>query len=447
MKQFLFVFLLCSLLLKNLPMLFAEECWKNEVSVDGTIENQASPSQGLEEQSVIFAQSQPVFSPEVENLIQGTELSHAAGLPDPNESVEALSAFLEEMKRVKQSIKKRMFGDEINTEGLEIDKWLTKGEKNLLKLKEKYPESRHIYEGLARIYQELYEYTKDISYLEKASNSFIQAEELGTRYGVVGVPHYVSEVFNILVMLSRTDQIDNYFMMVSKAFPTNEFVYLNYAKALSNLKDKKADEFFKKAISLRLEGDFQPIVDYVEYLLDREMYKEAIEVLNQLSPSEDYAYYPHFLRGFALEKIGQIKNAETEYKKFLKFYEDTKNQDASQFSKYLFRVPSRYRIPGSPLQKNIFFKNESKNGDETNNTKTAMVYRDTTPYCMPDDWICKATYYIVWTINGEAEQGGGTIGMMRAIAWNMRTRVFWNYRYYLLWQILCLHKLCKWISI
>lgn len=428
MKQFLFVFLLCSLLLKNLPMLFAEECRKNEVSVDGTIENQASPSQGLEEQSVIFAQSQPVFSPEVENLIQGTELSHAAGLPDPNESVEALSAFLEEMKRVKQSIKKRMFGDEINTEGLEIDKWLTKGEKNLLKLKEKYPESRHIYEGLARIYQELYEYTKDISYLEKASNSFIQAEELGIRYGNIKMSHYVEDVAEIFTILRDIGKLDNFFLEVIRAYPNDHLAYLYYAIARANIiisdkerkEFKKIEDLFQKAIQLRPDGNFDSVIKYAEWLLDNKMFDKSLNVLNYyLKLSEEPAFYPHFLKGFALEKLNLFDEAQKEYSEFLKFKDLPRNSvnESERDIYFLFepfiRPPLKYKIVNSHLQTDIRFKGDKE-------LISTMDLR-TTP-CSPDDWICKAYYYLLWTIEGEARNG--TIGMYRAVGWNIRTRVF-----------------------
>lgn len=378
-----------------------------------------------------------IFSPDVVELINGTELTHAAALPDTNENVEGLRAFLDGMNKVKQSIKKRTFGDEIDTKSLPIGKWLEEGEKYLLSMREKYPESRHVSEGLGRIYKELYEHTQNRKYLEKAADAFIHAEKLGMKYGVVGVPHYVQEVSDVLATLYNRNRLDSYFFMVIEVFPENEYVYLHYAKALSKLNDKRAEEFFEKAISLREDGNFQPIVEYAEHLLDRGDEKEAIGVLQQLSPSEDYAYFPHFLKGFALEKMGRLKEAEEEYKKYLRFRDSAKTSDEAQFSKYFFRVLSKYRIPGSELQKGIPFKDERTpiiigKGLQGNSTPEATVsasavYRDTTPYCSPDDWICKATYYVVWTINGEAERGGGTTGMMRAVAWNMRTRVFWNY--------------------
>lgn len=44
--------------------------------------------------------------------------------------------------------------------------------------------------------------------------------------------------------------------------------------------------------------------------------------------------------------------------------------------------------------------------------------------CSSTDWSCKMRTYAVWTINGEAERNNGTLGMMRAVAWNIRNRVF-----------------------
>lgn len=176
---------------------------------------------------------------------------------------------------------------------------------------------------------------------------------------------------------------------------------------------------------MRQDGDFQPVVDYAEYLLDKGKDIEALNVLEQLTMSEDYAYYPHFLRGVALERIGAFDEAGEEYKKYLKFKELPKksineaDRDIPFIFDRFFMPPSKYKIPGSKLQQGIRFKDESSGMQAMGLVSTP---------CSPDDWICKAYYYLVWTVYGEAEKPGrfgpGTIGIMRAVGWNIRTRVF-----------------------
>ncbi|MEW6052284.1 MAG: tetratricopeptide repeat protein [Nitrospirota bacterium] len=374
----------------------------------------------VEEEKEVAQMPSP-FSPEVEAFIENTEFVKASNLPDRNESVEALRAYLEEVEKVKHSIKRRGFGEPIDTEGESIVVWLEKSVGRLLSMRDKYPESRHLYEGLGRIYRELYYHSQRKEYLEKAADAFTQAEDLGAVHAIEGNPfigmHYVDEMTEVLSIVGDRKRVDKYFSRLIT--PTITYTYLNYAKVLSKLNDPKAEEFFEKVLTIRQDGDINPVVEYAEYLLDRGKNKEALCILQQLNPSEDYSY-TYFLKGFALERMGKLKKAEEEYKKYLKF---------SDTGGYRAPLPTKYKIPGSKLQKDIFFKSEnSKDGESLKSgTVSAADIRDTSPYCSSTDWACKARYYMVWTINGEAEKAGsfgsGTVGMMRAVGWNIRTRV------------------------
>lgn len=301
-----------------------------------------------------------------------------------------------------------------------------------MSFKEKYPESRHIFEGLGRIYKELWIHTQENTYLLKAADAFIQAEDMGIKYGIkydeiVNASHYIDEVADILSILSDRQRLDKYFSRVLKLNPENYYAYLYYAKALSRLNDKRADKYYEKAISLRQQGDFQPVVDYAEHLLDREKDKEALDVIQLLTnPSEYDAFYPHFLKGLALERMGRLEEAEEEYNKYSKFRDIPKtsaneNERNIPVDDVFFRPPSRYKIPHSTLQKDIIFSGAISD-------VMLMATSRATPACASNDWACKARYYMVWTINGEAEKSGaygpGTLGMMRAVGWNIRTRVF-----------------------
>lgn len=388
---------------------------------------QALASEAIEERVDGFTVTTPVvediektdqqtsspFSPEVEKFIEGTELVKAAGLPDLNESVEALKAYLEETEKVKQSIKKRFFDEPIDTKGLSIETWLGESANRLLSVKEKYPESRHLSEGLGRIYREMYFHTQNKEYLEKAADALIRAEELGVEHAVEGNPfkgmHYVDEMTEVLSILGDRNRVDKYFHRLITPTPT--YTYLNYAKVLSKLNDVRADEYFEKVIAIRRDGNFDPVIEYAEYLLDRGKNKKALAVLQQLKPSEEYVH-TYFLKGVTLERMGKAKEAEKVYKKYQEFQEVKDG---------LYVPPAKYRIPNSKLQKNFF---RSEGAKEI----SSADIRDTSMYCSSTDWACKARFYTVWTINKEAQAAGsfgpGTVGMMRAVAWNIRTRVF-----------------------
>ncbi len=404
-----FILLLVILLL---PLNVFAECMTCSETADGLsfcspcVENPPSEP----EKDEVISKQNPVYSPDVEKFIEERQIYHPSDFPDLNETVEALKAYLDGKEMAWKSKKKRLFDDLIDTGGLTIENWLEEGVKHLLSVKEKNPESRHVFEGLGRIYWELYFHTKNEEYLKKAADAFIYAEELGLKHSVENHPYrgvnYIDEVTDILSILGDRDRVDKYFSRLLK--PTPDYTYLNYAKVLSKLNDERADEFFKKVLSIRKEGDINPIVDYAEYLLDRKKDKEALSILKQLKPSEEY-FYTHFLKGVALERIGRLKEAEKEYKKYLKFREPPAVDTG------VYRAPSRYKIPGSKLQKDIPF-------DE--NSDIHIMDKRSTP-CGSTDWECMARYYMVYTINGEAERGGGTLGMMRAVAWNVRTRVFY----------------------
>jgi len=430
--------ILFSVLFLSSNMLFASECKKSEESVDGIVIESYEPLDitsllAEPKKPEMSLQSNSIFSPDVEQFINGTELSHVAGLPDPNETVEALKAYLEGIEKVKKSIKKRFFDDPIDTVGSAIEDWLNGALKRVLSAKEKYPESRHVSEVLGRIYKELYAHTNNDEYLTRAADAFIFAEEMGIKHGMMA-PHYTFELSDILSTLADRHRLDRYFSKIIELDTDNYYAYLYYAKALSRLSDQRADQFFEKAVSMRQDGDFQPVVDYAEHLLNVGKNKKALITLQELGPQEDYAFYPHFLKGLALEKIGRVEEAKKEYSRYLEFRGINK-MSANEgewdipVDDGLFRPPSRFKIQGSELQKDILFTNEQP--ISSGKIVSASQKRDT-PNCGSTDWACKARYYMVWTINGEAEKAGycgnhtvsGTTGMMRAVGWNVRTRVF-----------------------
>ncbi|HBR21711.1 MAG TPA: hypothetical protein DD713_03975 [Nitrospiraceae bacterium] len=281
----------------------------------------------------------------------------------------------------------------------------------LLDAKVKYPQSRHIQEALGWVYGRMYDSTNDKNKLAKAAEAFDRAETLYFENSIIKLySGYADLMSKILVILKDKTRLDSYFAVLLERYPSDTIAHLSYAKALSSLSDNRAEKYFEKAISLKDEDNFQPTVDYVEHLLDRGYYKKALAVLNK---EKSEAYYLHFIKGYTLEKLGRLKKAEEEYRRYLKFKEVT------SFSEGVFKPNKKYRIPNGRLQNGIDF--------DADTTVSSAVACPTPKYkmtCSSTDWQCKMRTYAVWTINGEAERNNGTLGMMRAVAWNIRNRVF-----------------------
>lgn len=363
------------------------------------------------------------YSEEVLAFIDGTWLSHAAGLPDPNETVDTLRVYLDAMEIVQSSIKERMLEERPETPDA------GGGEQELyraaLKLEEAQhtsPDSRNLAEGVGRIYMELFARTGNSSYLPPAEDAFLTAESLGMRHAVGGGPHYTAELAEIFTTLEDRGGLDRYFEDVLAHYPLTYLANLDYAKALAVTNDGRAEFFYSKAIAVRPQGNFNSVVFYAEYLMDRGEDQKALKLLQSaLTPEEDHAYYPHFLKGVAAERLGDVDTAAAEYKLFLRFNDipkmsiDEGGQNVPFQQEELFRPAVKYRIAGSVLQKGIRFEDlEAQTLDHVGIPSTV---------CPSLTWECKARYYAVKTLNGEARDLPE--GSYRAVAWSFRARAFW----------------------
>jgi hypothetical protein len=168
--------------------------------------------------------------------------------------------------------------------------------------------------------------------------------------------------------------------------------------------------------------------DYVNYLWDRGRYQDALQVFDRKPPTELWAL-DRAMRGAILERLGRLDEARTEYGAYL--------QEATKSAPWGFLdVSERYRIPGSPLQQHIRFRRDldslpspqSTIPRERSSVSVAADQRGTP--CAGDDWFCKAEWYLLWAIHGEtgcvdlAASCWGTWGGQRAVAYNIRHRVF-----------------------
>lgn len=294
------------------------------------------------------------LAPEVLELVQGSYLAHPVEVPDPNENVEALRIYLQ-----------------------------YNGAPNALpvfrKAVSEYPGSRHLHFGLARALWEEYEATQQVELSLESLDHVLRAVDLGLRYQ--NRPLYLWLVNEAGIASGRVQQIKGFYRELLRKHPDNYEAALYHALFLAKAGDMSADDLFRKAISLRTSGNIDAVAYLAERLLDRGQWAEALSALTV--PGESNLYLA-FLRGVALEHLGQRDEAAMQYQQYREF-----NQ--------VFPAPSRYRIKGSQEQVDLLFD------DETSVSITANGEDD-----------------LSWVIACEA--GGESGGGMRAVGWSVRQR-------------------------
>lgn len=305
-----------------------------------------------------------------DKFIAETYFSHGYNHPDPDEPLEVLQAHVN--------------GQDLIGAG-KIDDAVALFE-NLVK---KFPDARHVNEGLAAALKERFNKQGNLKDLKDSTDAYIKAIKKGIQLNTL--PLHAMQVGVDLGKLGEIEKLNSMFQQLDKQFPNNGLIALDYARGLAEANDPKAEEWFKKAIALK--NDDAPI-EYAEWLLDRQEYSKATDILApELDPYERNRYL-HFLRGYALERLGKNDKARAEYDIARKFYAETPELELRE------PIKSKYRIAGSELQKGFVF--------------TDLV-QPTAPSCTGMTNFRKM-------IMCEAE--GESIGGKRAVGWVARNRVF-----------------------
>jgi tetratricopeptide (TPR) repeat protein len=307
------------------------------------------------------------LSPDVRAFIEDTYLFHAAEVPDANEPVAALSLYLQ--------------GSEL------LDNGDVEGAVEIFsRAVAAFPDTRHAHAGLGRALLARYDHhERSQADLRRAVTHFVRAADIAMDHGKV---RYTDVLARILGETKDAAQLQRLFR---RAMDTVELpvvgnhpyaVTLDYAQGLARLGRPEAERQFKKALTLAPAGNFDGLVGYAEWLLDN---ARPAEVLTLIDAQHD-AQYTHFLRGVALDRLGQGKAALAEYQRF------------SQFSK-TFPAPSRFRVPGSLGQQEVSFEEDlhAQTHCAGHTRLSTMLY-------------CEA--------RGESEGG------QRLVGWTARKRVF-----------------------
>ena len=304
------------------------------------------------------------LSPEVEIFIAKTYLAHASEFPDPNESVEILEQYLEGQKLLR--------GGDVETAIQLFEKAV-----------EHYPDSRHTHAGLALAFSHRSRASGDIKDIRSAAAEFIQAAEIGMEFGKV---HYTPEIAKNLALSKDVETLDAFFERVVALEPDNYRIALDYARGLHLLDDPRAPQWYKKAISLQPPSDansdanFDARAYYAEWLLEHGSDSDVLQLLR----SDEDAQYLHFLRGVALERLGELNEAQAEYRQYEAFSER-------------FPAPARFRIIGSQAQSAVVFEGATRSQTDGMLTDFSQLI--------------------------SCEAHNETQGGMRAVGWTVRTRV------------------------
>lgn len=181
------------------------------------------------------------------------------------------------------------------------------------------PSSQSLLEQLAEAYRSIADETNDRAYLSQALEVYLNASKIGQDKGHI---LYTSQIAELLVQLGDQKQLDDFFEDTLAAFKADQgarFVALvDYADALAKFKDDRAWSYFEQAITSRPDSNIEGYNRYAQALIDRGLYRQAVEVLSRLSPEARIAaVVPSALLVDALEHLGgnasSAKLAKAEY--------------------------------------------------------------------------------------------------------------------------------------
>ncbi len=304
------------------------------------------------------------LQPGVWEFIANNYLSHAAEFPDPNEPVESLRLYLEGQQ---------MLRDERVDEAVTLFRSAVAN----------YPDSRHAHAGLGYALWQRYQQSQAKDELQAAVQEFILADEIGMKYGRV---HYTRPIAEGLGHLQDSTALDSFFRKALEQGNEPYLASLHYAQGLSLLGDGRAEEWYKKAMTVEPEGMADAVAYYAEWLLDHGREAEVVALVHDDIRIE----YAHFLKGVALERLGRQEEARKEYERYREMSAD-------------FPAPARYRIEGSKAQAGVVFEGDIRLRSTSSEAREELSR----------------------VIAGEANTE--SLGGKRAVGWTVRTRVFRAY--------------------
>jgi tetratricopeptide (TPR) repeat protein len=139
--------------------------------------------------------------------------------------------------------------------------------------------------------------------------------------------------------------LDSYFEKALKGGNEPYLARLDYARGLSLLEDPRAEKWYGEAMAVEPEGLADAVAYYAEWLLDHGREAEVVDLVRDDIRVE----YVHFLKGVALERLGQPEEARREYEHYRRL-------------NAAFPAPVRYRVTGSEAQAGLGPKQGERSG-------------------------------------------------------------------------------------
>lgn len=375
-------------------------------------------------------------SAEVQQLIEGTLY------PDPDEPAAAVKTYIETKKKFREAMDLSRFGPD-PTEALKTfdpEPPLNEAIAAMQKATALYPTSRTAWMGLSAFFWNKYHRWHRAQDLRKGIEASMQATDLMLSKQSGEVPgrdftNLAEQSMRGLAVLKDRTALDAFYQKLG-ATELRDLALFPYTEALAALNDPRADQFYQRMLAgVKPKLPNTILESYVEYLFAQGKYKEVLELLGQIPPSDikppAYTRWFHLVKGATLERLGRLDEAKVDYKAYLDGVAKEK-----QVWPYVFPANEKFRILGSPLQQGIEFSREPYELPEPQSSTLgswllgwlsptpAWAGHVSTP-CAGTDWFCKAQYYLVWTIRGEAgcvwddpnpQWCIGTTGGQRAVA-------------------------------
>lgn len=219
---------------------------------------------------------------------------------------------------------------------------LAAAESALQQALKQYPDSRHLHQLYGELLWDRSRNGEDKALLRQAADHAVRAAELGLQQGMVD-PTVTDEVATRLSLLGDRKALDDIFARLL-AKDSSAITSQSYGSALARLGDPRAEEILKKSAAAQPDS-IDSMVAYAEWLLDHNRNEEVLQAV----PETVNAYYLHFLRGVALERLNRPEEAAQEYARFAKYSES-------------FPAPERYRVAGSRVQSASGIRFTSKGG-------------------------------------------------------------------------------------
>jgi len=279
-------------------------------------------------------------SGEVQALLQGTLA------PDPGEPAGAIKAYLlteEQFQRSWSRIEARPSRGEPDFDPHKLLDDILRARRRAAAL---YPMSRHAWEGVGEFFWRRYHWRPRRADLHEAVTAYTRAAELLVPYGTAWMDGRDFQSLAIyiargLVALSDTAALDAFFLKL-KGTELWGGARETYVVALGLSNDPRADRMFREQLAEHPQFPWS----YVDYLIDRRRYEEALRLVEQTDSPRRYPI-DYARRGALLERLGRSADAEVEYRRYF--------AAIGQTSWFQHSLEERHRVPGSTLQTGMKF--------------------------------------------------------------------------------------------